>query len=38
MASFYENLEQAMAGVATNVHSSMDDGYTDAPQVTPRPS
>lgn len=33
MANFYENLEQAMAGVAHNVESSMDDGYTEAPQV-----
>ena len=34
MANFYDNLGQAMAGVASNVQSSMDsDGYDSAPQV-----
>lgn len=33
MAAFYENLEQAMSGVARNVDPSLDAGQSETPQV-----
>ena len=33
MAAFYENLEQAMSGVARNVDAAYDDVYDQTPKV-----